>query len=240
MRYSQAFRLSMASSVGVALVGLLWIPGGTLSAQGTPTPLSQVVAPGHTVLLVHEVLNAFVSEGGWFEERGERIDITGIMDPMVKLIAAARENGVRVAYVRWTTYPDYSNYGPPRDIDPAAPVATNQMHEGTWGWENPPEIAPAPFDWILRKYRSDAFIATPLDELLRWNEITTIVIVGVGAEVGIVPTLSTAEILGYATVAVEDAIRPTEPARLADAMLYINDHARVVTHTDVIDAWNNR
>jgi nicotinamidase-related amidase len=240
MRHSQAFQLLVTGSVGIAVALLLWTPNSALSAQGGQAPLSQVIAAEHTVLLVHEVLNAFVSEGGWFEERGERIDITGIMDPMVKLIAAARENGVRVAYVRWTTYPDYSNYGPPRDVDPDAPVAANQMHEGTWGWENPPEIAPAPFDWILRKYRSDAFIATPLDELLRWNEITTIVIVGVGAEVGVVPTLSTAEILGYDTVAVEDAIRPTEPHRLADAMLYINDHARVVTHTDVIDAWNGQ
>ncbi len=241
MRRSQAFRLLMTGSVGVAFVGLLWVPLGTLSAQGGQAPLSQVVAPEHTVLLVHEVLNAFVSEGGSFAERGREIDITGIMEPMVKLIAAAREQGVRVAYVRWTTYPDYSNYGRPGErFDPDAPVATNEMHEGTWGWENPPEIAPEPLDWILRKYRSDAFVATALDELLRWNDITTIVIVGVGAEVGIVPTLSTAEILGYDTVAVEDAIRPTEPARLADAMLYINDHARVVTHTEVIDAWSNR
>ena len=239
MRRSQAIRLLITGAFGVALVGFLWMPHGTASAQGNQAPLSQVVAPEHTVLLVHEVLNAFVSAGGSFDESGRRIDITGIMDPMVKLIAAAREKGVRVAYVRWTTYPDYSNYGPPRDIDPDAPVATNEMHEGTWGWENPPEIAPAPFDWILRKYRSDAFVATALDELLRWNGITTIVIVGVGAEVGVVPTLSTAEILGYDTIAVEDAIRPTEPARLADAMLYINDHARVVTHTDVIDAWNS-
>ena len=240
MRCDQTFRFWTTASISMTVFALLWIPCGSVSAQSTPPPLSQIVAPEHTVLLVHEVLNAFVSAGGWFEERGERIDITGIMDPMVKLIGAARDNGVRVAYVRWTTSPDYSNYGPPRNIDPAAPVATNQMHEGSWGWENPPEIAPGPFDWILRKYRSDAFIATPLDELLRWNKITTIVIVGVGAEVGVVPTLSTAEILGYNTVAVGDAIRPTEPHRLEDAMLYINDHARVVTHTDVINAWNSQ
>ncbi len=239
MERNQAFRLLMTGSVGVMLVGLLWTPGGTLSAQDRPPALSEVVAPEHTVLLVHEVLNAFVSDGGMFAEQGQQIDITGIMDPMVKLIAAARDNGVRVAYVRWNTYPDYSNYRRPSERpDPDAPVATNEMHEGTWGWENPPEIAPGPFDWILRKYRSDAFVATALDELLRWNGITTIVIVGVGAEVGVVPTLSTAEVLGYATVAVEDAIRPTEEHRLADAMLYINDHARVVNHTDLIEAWN--
>ncbi len=240
MQRSHTFGVLIAGSVGVMLIGLLWTSGRTLSAQNAPTPLSEVVAPEHTVLLVHEVLNAFVSDGGMFAERGQQIDITGIMDPMVKLIAAARENDVRVAYVRWTTYPDYSNYRRPSGRpDPDAAVPTNEMHEGTWGWENPPEIAPGPFDWVLRKYRSDAFVATALDELLRWNEITTIVIVGVGAEVGVVPTLSTAEILGYATVAVEDAIRPTEEHRLADAMLYINDHARVVSHTDVIDAWNS-
>ncbi len=233
----------------VASVALLVVVAGLTPAAGVPVSvrtqsgdeLGQLLDPEHTVLLVHEVLNAFVSEGGSFDASGRRIDVTGIMDPMVDLLAAARANNVRVAYVRWTSYPDGSTYGRPgdrpRDPGPPSTISTN---EGTWGWENPEEIKPVGNDWVLRKYRPDAFVGTALDELLRWNRLTTIVIVGVGAEVGVVPTMQTARSLGYRTVAIKDAIVPTDPARAEDAMVYIGDNATLVGHTEVIDIWNQR
>ena len=223
-------------------VGYVSASGGRGSAQAASGPeLEELLDPEHTVLLVHEVLNAFVSEGGTFDMTGRRIDVTGIMDPMVDLLAAARANDLRVAYVRWTSYPDGSTYGRPRQTsNDSAPPSTISTHEGTWGWENPEEIKPEGNDWVLRKYRPDAFIATALDELLRWNRITTIVIVGVGAEVGVVPTMQTARSLGYRTVAIKDAIVPTDPARAEDAMLYIGDNATLVGHNEVIDTWNKR
>ncbi len=226
----------------VVAVGYLPTAGARGSVQAPSGPeLEVLLDPEHTVLLVHEVLNAFVSEGGTFDNSGRRIDVTGIMDPMVELLAAARANNVRVAYVRWTSYPDGSTYGRPGDRPSnTGPPSTISTHEGTWGWENPEEIAPEANDWVLRKYRPDAFIATALDALLRWNRITTIVIVGVGAEVGVVPTMQTARSLGYRTVAIEDAIVPTDPARAEDAMLYIGDNATLLGHTEVIDIWNKR
>jgi len=232
------------TSLALLVVGVGYVPAsgvrGSLQAPSGPE-LEELLDPEHTVLLVHEVLNAFVSEGGTFDNSGRRIDVTGIMDPMVGLLAAARANDVRVAYVRWTSYPDGSTYGRPGDR-PArtGPPSTISTNEGTWGWENPQEIKPEANDWVLRKYRPDAFIATALDELLRWNRITTIVIVGVGAEVGVVPTMQTARSLGYRTVAIEDAIVPTDPVRAEDAMLYIGDNATLVGHAEVIDIWNKR
>ena len=216
------------------------------NAQAPSRPqIKEVLDPEHTLLLVHEVLNAFVSEGGLFDKYDMRIDVTGIMKPMVKVLAAARERSVRVAYVRWTTYPDGSTTdirtrGPRSSAEADEPPSTIAMNEGTWGWENPEEITPEPNDWVLRKYRPDAFIATPLDELMRWNELTTLVVVGVGAEVGIVPTLATASSLGYNTVAIRDAIVPTDPHRAKDAMVYIGDHATLLDHTEVIDVWRDR
>ncbi len=218
---------------------------GTPVREGAQAPtqaeLGELLDPEHTVLLVHEVLNAFVSEGGSFDARGDRVDVSGIMAPMVELLAAARANDVRVAYVRWTSYPDGSTYGrPPSSYDEDEPPSTISMHEGTWGWENPEEIKPEANDWVLRKYRPDAFIATALDELLRWNRLTTIVIVGIGAEIGVVPTMMTARSLGYSTVAIEDAIVPADLARTEDALLYIGDNATLLGYQDVIDIWNMR
>jgi ureidoacrylate peracid hydrolase len=218
----------------------------TYAGRQVPSSIEEILHPRHTVLIVHEMLNAFVAEGGAFDKRGARIDVSGIVDPMVKLIAAARAKNVRVAYVRWTTYPDgsTSNIWTRRPqagtSDRQGPPSTISTNEGTWGWENLDAVKPQPGDWVLRKYRPDAFFATALDALLRWNDIRTIVIVGVGAEVGIVPTLMTASNLGYLRVAVSDCIRPTDPKRMDDAMRYIGDNATVKTHTEVIDIWKKQ
>ena len=93
---------------------------------------------------------------------------------------------------------------------------------------------------IVKKYRVDSFIGTNLDHILRWNGIRTIVILGAGAEAGIVPTVTYAFNLGYFVVAVGDCIRPTEPAWLDDAMKFIGRSATVRPHGEIIQAWRTR
>ena len=214
----------------------------TYKGRQIPETFEEIIDPKHTALIVHELLNDFCAEGGAFDKAGHRIDVSGIVEPVVRLIEGARQQNVRVIYVRYTIHADYSTWS---DLDiwkwrdsiskpdrPPPPVV-----DGTWGWENIDEVKPQPGDLIVRKYRVDAFFGTPLDELLRWNGIKTIVIVGAGAEVGIVPTVIHASNLGYFSVAVEDCLRPTDPARLEDAMKFIRDWAIVKNHTDVLDAW---
>lgn len=212
-----------------------------MATDQTLTP--ELVSPSHTVLLVHEMLNAFVAEGGAFDTDGRRIDVSSIVPPMVELIRAARSAGVRVAYVKWTTWPDGSTTNRATGLEPdeeqVDPTATDTTIDSTWGWEVLDAVKPEPGDWQLRKYRPDAFFATAVDAFLRWNRIKTLVVVGVGAEVGIIPTLMTASNLGYRRVVASNCIRPTDPKRMDDALLYIHDHAVVRPHSDIIAAWAN-
>jgi nicotinamidase-related amidase len=216
----------------------------TVSFRGRqiPNTLDEILNPKHTVLLVHEMLNDFISKGGALDKAGRRIDADAILSPMAKLIAAARAKRVRVAYVRWTNYADYSAYSDPTIQSGWSRWSSGQMTppftvEGTWGWEINDTVKPAPGDWVLRKYRPDAFFATPLDTLMRWNGVKTLVIVGIGAEVGVVPTLMTASNLGYFRVAASDLLRPTNPARMDDAMRYVNDYATVKTSAELAEIW---
>ena len=200
--------------------------------------------PKHTVLLVHEMLNAFVTRGGFLDEGGipglDRIDADAEMPAMARLIETARSKGVRVAYVRWTTYGDQSTTSVNASALPVRPppsTSTIETIEGTWGWEIADAVKPAEGDWVLRKYRPDAFYATPLDTLMRWNGMKTLVIVGIGAEVGVVPTLMSASNLGYRRVAISDALVAANPSRMDDAMIFIADYATVKTSDEVIDIW---
>ena len=206
--------------------------------------MEEVLDPKHTVLLVHEMLNAFVTRGGFLDEGGipglDRIDADAEMPAMARLIETARSKGVRVAYVRWTTYGDQSTTSVNASALPVRPppsTSTIETIEGTWGWEIADAVKPAEGDWVLRKYRPDAFYATPLDTLMRWNGMKTLVIVGIGAEVGVVPTLMSASNLGYRRVAISDALVAADPSRMDDAMIFIADYSTVKTADEVIDIW---
>ena len=218
-------------------------PKATRNDRGRQTPNTdaEMLNPKHSLLLLHEMQNDFISKGGAFDQFGERIDAEGILQPVARLLAEARAKNVPVAYVNWTNYADHSTFfdHPSRRtlLRSGAMGSRGWAVEGTPGWEIADPVKPAPGDWVIRKYRPDAFFATPLDSLMRWNGVKTVVIVGVGAEVGVVPTLMSASNLGYSTVAVSDCLRAADPARMEDAMRYIADQAMLKTHTELLEIW---
>ena len=206
-----------------------------------PYTEAQLFDPRHTLLLVHDMQNNFVGRVGAFDRHGRRVDVDGILKPLTRLLAAAREKNVRVAYTRRTSYADGSSFpasvlrGPLARPDATGP--RNRALEGTSGWEIADAVKPLPDDWEIRKYRPDAFYATPLDSLMRWNGIRTVVVVGIGAEAGVLPTLMSASNLGYATVAVADCLALPDPDRIDDALRHIADWAIIQTHAELLDIW---
>lgn len=206
-----------------------------------PETFEEIVDPKHTAFIVHELLNDFCAEGGAFDKMGMRIDASDILAPVAKMLDAARATNVRVIYVRYTMNADQSSMTDVdvwRYRDNLGSDRGGAVVDGTWGWENLPEVAPLPGELIVRKYKVDAFFETPLDVLLRWNGIKTFVIVGIGAEVGVVPSVIHGGCLGYFSVAVADCLRGTDPKRLDGAMTAIADWSIVKNHQEVIDAWN--
>ena len=230
--------------LGSIALSITWVASASQAGQG---PGDDLLNPQHTAVIVHEMLNDFLSAGGAYDQRGRQYDperTARIVPPMQKLLAAARANGVRVAYVRWTAHADgsTSNTSSPTARPQGAAASSQALApigvEHTWGWEIIDDVKPVEGDWVLRKYRPDAFFGTILDPLLRWNGIKTIVFVGIGAEIGGLPTLMHASNLGYARVAVSDCILSSNPARMEDAMMHIGENATLQTSQEVIDAWN--
>ena len=210
--------------------------GGEPAGQAASQPLDEVLDPKHTVLLVHDMMNDFVAEGGASDTAGRRWNADGVMEPIASLLAAARAKNVRVAYVRWTRQEDGSwDYVPSSaalgvEAPPLAPV------QDTWGWEAPEAITPMSDDWIITKTRPDAFMGTNLDSLMRWNGMKSVVMVGAGGDVGILPSALTSTGLGYVTVAVGDGIAFT--GRAQETLDVIGRAALVKTHQDIVAVWN--
>ena len=81
-----------------------------MTFQGREIPRSDdaILNPKHSVLVIHEMLNDFVSKGGVADKAGLRYAMDPEVERIARLLEAARAKNVRVAYVRWTRYEDGS------------------------------------------------------------------------------------------------------------------------------------
>ena len=214
----------------------------TYKGREIPETLEEILDPKHTVLIVHEMLNDWLSKGGAFDPDARHDAVTEMLPPMIKLVDAARRSNVKVIYAKFTSYADYRTLSDPdilRSYDRIKdPNSRPPVVEGTWGHQVIDELKPQEGDHLLDKYKVDAFVGTNLDPLLRWNGIKTIAIMGVGAFPGILATVSHAYNLGYFIVAPEDCIRGiSQPGLSEDAMKFIRLWAIVKPSSDVIRAW---
>ena len=208
-----------------------------------PETLDEILKPSHSALIIHELLHDFVSPDGVFDKTGMRIDISKTLPPSVSLLKAARRNDVKVIYVRFTTLADLSNLNDPMLVktyerNNGLDHVVQPVVEGSWGWENIPEVAPLPNESIVKKLRVDCFLQTNLDLILRSNGIKSFVILGVGAERGIVPTVAHGMNLGYFGVVPEDCINATSPSFYHTAKRFIGRYATLAASEKIINIWD--
>src|SRR5262245_32514326 len=131
----------------------------TWAAQlpGGDSDLPDLLDPKHTALIVHEMINDFISPGGPYDKQGRRYSpelmASGI--PRIQtLLAAARRKNVRVIYVRFTSHEDGSTLSDVnrRDLLSRREAPDERIHiEGSWGWEIIDALKPQPGDLVLRK-----------------------------------------------------------------------------------------
>ena len=154
------------------------------------------VDPARTALIVVDMQNDFVSEGGTLRVP----DAEGTIPAIAALLELARESGMRVVYSQDTH----------RDGDPEWKIWPEHAREGTWGWEIVAALAPLPEETVLRKVRYDAFYGTPLDHLLRLWGVDTVVLCGTVANICVHYTAASAALRWYSVIVVEDAVSALE------------------------------
>ena len=88
--------------------------------------------------------------------------------------------------------------------------------------------------------RTDAFIGTPLEYLLRLHRIRTIIHTGLATEVGILPTAWHAVNLGFFVVVPRDCVGPMVKEHHAEAMSFLSRLAIVRDSGAIAAAWTQR
>jgi nicotinamidase-related amidase len=132
-----------------------------------------------TIFLVMDMINDIVSATGPNAAGyGIQVRERGVLENTAKAIAAARQAGALVGYVRVGFSPDY------RECPPASPIfsgaRTRKLFQlGTKGTEVHPALKPREGDFDIVKHRVSPFYGTSLEPILRANGIERLILCGV-------------------------------------------------------------
>ena len=149
------------------------------------------VDPARTALVVVDMQNDFVKEGGTLVVP----DAEATIPQVQSLLDLARESGIRVVFTQ-----DTHDEG-----DPEWEIWPEHVRRGTWGWEIIGELQPLKNELVVRKVRYDAFYGTSLDHFLRVWGVDTLVICGTVANICVHYTAASAALRWYEVVIPRDA-----------------------------------
>jgi nicotinamidase-related amidase len=205
-----------------------------------PRPLAIAAAPqdltidlARSAMIVIDMQNDFCTPGGWLHHIG--VDIAPArrpIEPLRALLPALRAVDVPILWVNWGNRPDRLNLSPgllhvykPTGAgvglgDPLPGNGAKVLERDSWAAAIIDELAPAPADIRIEKYRMSGFWDTPLDSILRNLGVTTLLFGGVNADQCVLCTLQDANFLGYDCILVEDCTGTTSPAFCLEATLY--------------------
>lgn len=151
-----------------------------------------VLDPRTSALIVVDMQNDFVREGGRLRVPTAESTIR----PIARLIDEFRSAGSTVIYTQ-----DWHMKN-----DPEFAIWGEHALAGSWGAEIVDELKPKPEDFVVKKYRYDAFFGTSLDYLLRVKGIKSVVVTGTVANICVLHTAGSAAIRWYGVVLPKDCI----------------------------------
>lgn len=185
-----------------------------------------------TAVIVVDMQNAFVSEGGMFDLSG--IDISGtqrIIQPCRDVISVARKRGCKIIYLQHSYNPDLSDSGGEnspnwyKELGPTLirkhPDLRDKLNfDGTWGANIIEELKPQEGSIIVRKQRYSGFAGTNLDIILRTCSVKYLVFVGIATNICVESTIRDAFSLDYFPILISDAVSQVGADFTQEATVY--------------------
>ncbi|MGH2361193.1 MAG: cysteine hydrolase family protein [bacterium] len=156
-----------------------------------------VVDPKATALIVVDMQNDFVKEGGVLVVGDAEKTIQAIK----RLLDLARRRSMAVFYTQDTHDPG----------DPEFPIWGQHVLRGSWGWQIIEELTARPTDRVIQKLRYDGFFGTSLDHELRLRQVATVIVCGTVANICVLHTAGSAALRGYKVILPIDAISAITP-----------------------------
>lgn len=164
------------------------------------------LAEEKAALIVVDMQNGFLRPDGFFALGGlDWRRCAATIEPIRRVIAAAREKLIPIVFTRYTLKSDYSDAGLLAEWRPRLKTV-GAMVRGTRDWEICEELAPRPSDIIVDRTRYSAFHATTLKETLVEKGVTLVVVTGVTTNMCVESTVRDAFTHDFKVVVLEDCV----------------------------------
>ena len=166
--------------------------------------------PKHTALLIQDLQNDVISEGGAFAESGApaHAQKQNIVANVSSLARAARAVGIPVIHVWYIVEPGAAGLRQNAPLFRGVREA-NALVRGTWGAAPVDGLEPESGDHVVEKLRMNGFFGTKLDSLLRGYDVETLVITGAWTNMSIEHTARHGADAGYEIVVASDGTSTT-------------------------------
>ena len=199
--------------------------------------LERKVLPAHAALLVVDVQNDFVADGGFFDQVGADVKtIQRAIPPLAQLVDRAREAGVLVVFIQAIYDPQYLS-APMRERDLRVGRRMPRCLTGSWGADFH-VIAPRPNEPVVIKHRYSAFANSELDDLLKRHGIRNLLLAGVATDTCAESTGRDAYFIDYYVSLVADCCAgAAERDHRVALERFERDYGAVVNSPDVIEPW---
>lgn len=165
--------------------------------------------------------NDFAAKGGMFDRAGA--DISGAqraIAPTAKVLATARQAGLKIIYLKMGYRPDLSDLGSADSVNRTRHLKfgvgqTIRAPDGresrvlirdTWNTDIVPELKPQAGDIVMYKTRFSGFYQTDLDATLKKLEIKHLIITGVTTSICVESTVRDAMFRDYLCVLLRDCM----------------------------------
>jgi len=179
------------------------------------------IDPKQTAVIVVDMENDFVAKGGMFDRAGA--DISGAQKaiaPIAKVLAAGRQAGMKIIYLKMGYRPDLSDLGAPDSVNrtrhlkwgvgqkiraPDGQESRIRIRD-TWDTDIVPELKPQASDIVIYKTRFSGFYQTELDATLKKFAVKYLIVTGVTTSICVESTVRDAMFRDYLCVLLRDCM----------------------------------